>query len=610
MDRNLRPLALWGGIEGTVNRVGDRYFDQVARSGHDTRLDDLDRIADLGIRTLRYPVLWEWAAKNPFEMDWSWADERLPHLRSLGVEPIVGLVHHGSGPRHTSLIDDDFAPGLAEYAARVAERFPWVSCYTPVNEPLTTARFSGLYGLWFPHGRDPRTFVRALLNQCRAVVLSMRAIREVRSDARLIQTEDMGRTYSTPTLAYQADFENERRWLSFDLLCGRVGRLHPLWDYLTWAGATPHEIEWFAERPCPPDIVGINHYVTSERFLDDRLERYPCHTHGGNDRHAYADIEAVRVGVMDGPHGLLEEAWNRYGIPIAVTEVHLGCTREEQMRWVLEVWNAAHRARDCGADVRAVTVWSLLGAFDWDSLVTRETGSYEPGVFDLRGSTPRPTALAGLVRELAAGLEPTHPVLSAPGWWHRPECLGYPHAGDAFVRLTQANDPEACHRPILIVADDGPSGETFAESCRSRGLVYSLLPSEESTSPASLELAFAERNPWAAVDIRGKTRSPGLSRLCDDLRVRILTASYTNVSARIVGGLHRGALFVRWIASDDPQAIRAFVDACLDLLIDGESGHWRTTAGTMLEPMPEGKHSHPVGTAKVRRSAQRPARFR
>jgi dTDP-4-dehydrorhamnose reductase len=29
---------------------------------------------------------------------------------------------------------------------------------------------------------------------------------------------------------------------------------------------------------------------------------------------------------------LLHEAWQRYGLPIAVTEAHMGCTREEQMR--------------------------------------------------------------------------------------------------------------------------------------------------------------------------------------------------------------------------------------------------------------------------------------
>ena len=56
----------------------------------------------------------------------------------------------------------------------------------------------------------------------------MQAIRRVNPAAQLVQTEDMGKTFSTPRLQYQADFENERRWLSFDLLCGRVGPDHPL----------------------------------------------------------------------------------------------------------------------------------------------------------------------------------------------------------------------------------------------------------------------------------------------------------------------------------------------------------------------------------------------
>ena len=61
------------------------------------------------------------------------------------------------------------------------------------------------------------------LNQCGAVVLAMRAIRAVTPVARLIQTNDLARTYSTPERAYQADFENARRWIGWDLLCGCWG---------------------------------------------------------------------------------------------------------------------------------------------------------------------------------------------------------------------------------------------------------------------------------------------------------------------------------------------------------------------------------------------------
>ena len=199
-------LELWGGIECTVNRVGDRYIDQVVLTGHQHRFDDLDRFADLGIKALRYPVLWErMVPTDPAQPDWSWTDERLVRLRELGIRPIVGLCHHGSGPRWTGLLDPEFPHHLARFARAVSERYPWVDAYTPVNEPLTTARFAALYGHWHPHARDERTMVRALVHECLAVQLVMQEIRQVNPSAQLVQTEDLGRVWSTPRLRYQVD---------------------------------------------------------------------------------------------------------------------------------------------------------------------------------------------------------------------------------------------------------------------------------------------------------------------------------------------------------------------------------------------------------------------
>ena len=86
-------MELWGGIECTINRVGTTTYDQLARCGHYERGDDLARFAALGIRTMRYPLLWERAVTtSPAEFDWSFADDRLPRLRELGITPIAGLV--------------------------------------------------------------------------------------------------------------------------------------------------------------------------------------------------------------------------------------------------------------------------------------------------------------------------------------------------------------------------------------------------------------------------------------------------------------------------------------------------------------------------------------
>lgn len=505
--RSWRRPELWAGVECTRNRVGGQYLDQLDRGGHARRLDDLDRFAALGIRTLRHPFLWERIAPDgPQTADWGWADARMARMGALGITPIAGLVHHGSGPPGAPLESGRFAEGLAAYAGAFARRYPHVADYTPVNEPLTTARFTGLYGLWHPHGRDERTFLRLLLEQVRAVVLSMRAIREVNPAARLVQTEDLGKTHATRGLAYQARFENERRWLTWDLLCGRVDADHPLWpDLLRW-GADERAMAFFRENPTPPDVVGINHYLTSERFLDTRVRRYPPRQRGGNAYQRYADVEAVRVrrGGIAGPRALLAEAWRRYGLPLAVTEVHLDCTREEQLRWLAEVWEAADSLAARGVEVRAVTVWALLGSFNWDSLLTRDGGHYEPGAFDLRAPAPRPTAVAALARRLATGEGEPHPVLDVPGWWHRPERLHYPPSGRTNPRRGEPPEP----RVLAITGAAGRLGRSLARACAARGIAHHLLSRREVdvADPAGVRAALDGIRPWAVVNAAGYVR--------------------------------------------------------------------------------------------------------
>jgi dTDP-4-dehydrorhamnose reductase len=123
--------------------------------------------------------------------------------------------------------------------------------------------------------------------------------------------------------------------------------------------------------PVPPDVIGINHYVTSERVLDEDMLPYPRDRWGGNARETYADMEAPRVRAQ--PSGgwgmLIREAWERYHLPIAMTEVHLGGPRDEQLRWLSEAWNTCLELQALEQiDIRAVTAWLLFGAYDWNTL--------------------------------------------------------------------------------------------------------------------------------------------------------------------------------------------------------------------------------------------------
>ena len=509
-DRKAPPPELWGGVECTVVRLGDEYRDQCAETGHHIRRSDIDLIADLGVTTVRYPILWETVApERPDECDWAWTDERLAMLRERRIKVIGGLLHHGSGPKYTDLLDPDFPQKLADFAARAAERYPWIEMWTPVNEPLTTARFSALYGHWYPHHRRYPSFLRALYNECRGTLESMRAIRKKIPGAKLVQTEDLGKTFSTAPLRYQAAHENERRWLSLDLLCGRVDERHPFWSLLFGAGVRLPELDAMRSGEATPDLLGINHYLTSERFLDHRTELYPGHEVGGNGRDAYVDAEAVRVKRLEADTGLaprLREAWQRYGIPMAITEVHHGCHRDEQLRWFMEVWNSARGLREEGMDLRAVTIWSLFGNVDWRFLLTQKNGFYDTGAFDVRGGEPRPTIIARAAKALGHGEDFDHPVLDSPGWWRRPPRL-YPWSG-------RCRPMDWGGRKLLITGATGTLGSAFARVCEDRALPFCLTTRDELDicDEASIAAALEKHRPWAIVNTAGFVRVPDAER--------------------------------------------------------------------------------------------------
>ncbi|GAA4343778.1 family 1 glycosylhydrolase [Flaviaesturariibacter amylovorans] len=505
-------IQIWGGMECTINRVGNQYFDQSEYAGHYERgAADIDLIHSLGIRTLRYPVLWErQQPQRGGTLSFGVARQCLGRMQELGIEPIVGLVHHGSGPAWVNFFDGSFEEGLAPYARQVAEAFPWVNHYTPVNEPLTTARFCGLYGHWYPHGRDERTFFRVLLSECKATVLAMRAIREVNPAAKLVQTEDLGKCHSTPLLAYQAEMENERRWLSYELLCGKLTKDKLYYNIILRSGIPETELQWFLDNPCTPDIAGFNYYLTSERFLDEDCDKYPREYHGGNGHHRYADIHTVHVpmqGRACGPSQLLKEAWERLRLPLAITECHLHSTREDQIRWFHSMWETVQQVRSEGVDIRAITAWGIFGLFGWNKLVTEPWGTYEPGVFNLSSGTPRPTALAHLLRSLTSQAACDHPVLAGEGWWERHDRLLY---GARKVVRMRRRTQRSC-RPLLVLGKTGTLGSAFGKLCAARHIHCILLGREDIdlTQPGPIGKVLDELNPWAVVNAAGYVNVDG-----------------------------------------------------------------------------------------------------
>ena len=109
---------------------------------------------------------------------WAWHDRQLDALRRRGIAPIAGLVHHGAGPRgHRAARSALPAAARRPCRTQAAARYPDVAAWTPVNEPLTTARFACLYGHWYPHGATRAPSCARWSTSAGPSCSSMRAIR-------------------------------------------------------------------------------------------------------------------------------------------------------------------------------------------------------------------------------------------------------------------------------------------------------------------------------------------------------------------------------------------------------------------------------------------------
>lgn len=406
-------LEIWASPEPTVARIdATTVRDECAETGFGLRESDIDAIAALGVSATRYPVLWEHVAPHePHERDFSRARAGAEALRARGVEPIVTLLHHGSGPLYTDLLDPQFATLFADYAHAAALALPWVKRWTPINEPLTTARFSTLYGVWYPNARDDRAFGRALVHQARAIVLAMERIRSVNPDAQLVLTEDLQRFAAADRGSgdYVA-FLRERSFLSVDLLCGSVRPGHPLFAFLTErCGVGRTELDELVARAVPPHLVAFNHYPHSERYI------FTC------EDGTLGDVPAVYIAGEPSPAAgpLLRAAATRLRLPLALGEVHINAPEGERVRWLAQHIDDVDALRGDGIDVRAVGAWAAFGMIDWHSLLRERTRTIEDGVYTFAGpsGTPRPTAVSVALAAYARGERPSAPA--ERGWWER-----------------------------------------------------------------------------------------------------------------------------------------------------------------------------------------------
>ena len=117
-----------------------------------------------------------------------------------GITPILDLMHYGTPLwLDNSFINSRYPEYMAQYAGAVAARYKTlVRYYTPYNEPVLSAEWSGFRGEWPPYLSGDDGYAKVLLGITKGIVLTLQALKAEQPDMVTIQVEAMRRFRTSP----------------------------------------------------------------------------------------------------------------------------------------------------------------------------------------------------------------------------------------------------------------------------------------------------------------------------------------------------------------------------------------------------------------------------
>ncbi|QJD94838.1 family 1 glycosylhydrolase [Mucilaginibacter robiniae] len=357
----------------TINHGAIRR-DQLEECGHYTHWKkDLQLVKDLGLKFLRYGLPYHNIHLGPNKYDWSFADEVMNEMKRLEITPILDLLHFGLPNWLDNFQNPELPIHFAQYAAEVAQRYPWVRHYTPVNEIFVTAKNSALEGKWNEQLQSDKAFITAIKHLAAASILATQRIAQYHPNAIIIQSESaeyLHEIKATPSA--KTKLFNKQRLIALDLLYAYPPD-SDVCMYLMDNGLTRDEYNWFmAGEPPGYQIMGNDYYGRNEKIL-------------------LPDGNFVIAEDIMGWYNITQEYYQRYKKPVMHTETNT-FDAHTAPTWLWKQWVNILQMRRSGVPVLGFTWYSLTDQIDWDIELSQKKGTINAcGLYDLNRN-PRPVA--------------------------------------------------------------------------------------------------------------------------------------------------------------------------------------------------------------------------
>lgn len=298
--------------------------------------EDFDLLQKMNMNAFRFSV--EWSRVEPTEGAWS--VEAIEHykqyvaeLKRRGIEPVVTLFHFTLPTWFTALGGFEKRANV-KYFLRFADKIihelgSSVRLVVTINEPEIYAHESYQAGNWPPNATSKRLYLRVLNNLAYAHNQTAQHIHGINRRYKVSIAKNSAYYYAGDDAVLSQKSAGIMQYTNDDYFLRKV------------------------VKTC--DFLGVNYYFSNRV--------YGYRVHNPNERLSDLgwDLNPAHIQFA------LERLYEKYGLPILVTENGLADANDENRQWWLtQTLIGMQKAMDNGVRLDGYLHWSLLDTLEWD----------------------------------------------------------------------------------------------------------------------------------------------------------------------------------------------------------------------------------------------------